>query len=155
MLLEHPWKLRVGFGLLAFQLVSMTVGLWWVPALLILLAVLVLFMVDLLRSGKVDMHVFEDVGHTHGYFLYKSILAKLLLPKRFKAITIGNFIFVTAESVTKQTKIHELRHVVQFNEYGFFKFLWVYFQENRKTGYKCNRFEEEARKFAGQSTRCS
>ena len=40
---------------------------------------------------------------------------------------------------------HELCHVRQFQEYGFFRFLWLYFIESLKVGYYRNKFEVEAR----------
>ena len=40
---------------------------------------------------------------------------------------------------------HELCHVRQFQEYGFFRFLWLYLLESLRVGYYDNRFEAEAR----------
>jgi len=40
---------------------------------------------------------------------------------------------------------HELAHVRQFSELGFFKFLWNYSLEAYKNGYYQNSFEVEAR----------
>ena len=40
---------------------------------------------------------------------------------------------------------HELAHVKQFNDLGFFTFLWLYLLESIKKGYRMNRFEIEAR----------
>jgi hypothetical protein len=41
---------------------------------------------------------------------------------------------------------HELKHIDQFNQYGRFRFLFLYLTEWIKNGYTNNRFEIEARK---------
>lgn len=40
---------------------------------------------------------------------------------------------------------HELQHVRQFRQYGFFRFLFLYIIESARKGYHHNRFEVEAR----------
>lgn len=40
---------------------------------------------------------------------------------------------------------HELAHVKQFRQFGYLPFLWKYFREYLKNGYRQNRFEVEAR----------
>ncbi|MBS1575320.1 MAG: DUF4157 domain-containing protein [Bacteroidetes bacterium] len=40
---------------------------------------------------------------------------------------------------------HELKHIEQFRQYGFLRFLILYFIEWMKHGYFNNRFEIEAR----------
>lgn len=40
---------------------------------------------------------------------------------------------------------HELAHIRQFRQYGFMRFLWLYFIESVRQGYQQNRFEVEAR----------
>jgi len=40
---------------------------------------------------------------------------------------------------------HELRHVSQYQQYGFFSFIFRYLFESYKNGYYNNRFEVEAR----------
>lgn len=40
---------------------------------------------------------------------------------------------------------HELEHVRQFREYGFFRFLFLYFIESVRKGYFHNKFEVAAR----------
>lgn len=45
----------------------------------------------------------------------------------------------------KEWLAHELVHVRQFQEYGWFRFLWMYFWEWIQNGYHMNRFEIEAR----------
>lgn len=43
--------------------------------------------------------------------------------------------------------MHELAHLIQWNELGTFKFLTSYFGELIKNGYEKNSFEIEAREF--------
>ncbi|WP_245590612.1 DUF4157 domain-containing protein [Adhaeribacter aquaticus] len=40
---------------------------------------------------------------------------------------------------------HELCHVQQFKENGYFKFLWLYLLESYRNGYYNNKYEVEAR----------
>ena len=40
---------------------------------------------------------------------------------------------------------HELKHVEQFRQYGFLKFISLYLAESVRVGYHNNRFEREAR----------
>jgi len=40
---------------------------------------------------------------------------------------------------------HELCHIKQFKQYGFFSFLWYYLIESIRHGYYNNKFEIEAR----------
>ncbi|MHA6246389.1 hypothetical protein ACXYMU_00510 [Pontibacter sp. CAU 1760] len=40
---------------------------------------------------------------------------------------------------------HELCHIRQFREHGFFRFLWLYLRESMRVGYYHNKFEVEAR----------
>lgn len=40
---------------------------------------------------------------------------------------------------------HEAAHLKQYREYGYFGFLWRYFQEYLRSGYYMNRFEVAAR----------
>jgi hypothetical protein len=40
---------------------------------------------------------------------------------------------------------HELCHVRQFQEYGYWRFLWLYLLESYRHGYYDNKFEVEAR----------
>ncbi|HEY8400559.1 MAG TPA: hypothetical protein VIK89_04815 [Cytophagaceae bacterium] len=44
--------------------------------------------------------------------------------------------------------VHELVHIRQFKQYGYWKFLWLYVVESIKNGYRNNRFEVEARQEA-------
>ncbi len=40
---------------------------------------------------------------------------------------------------------HELCHIRQFQEHGFFRFLWLYLRESVRVGYYNNKYEVEAR----------
>ncbi len=40
---------------------------------------------------------------------------------------------------------HEVAHVKQFSEFGFFRFIFLYLMETFNNGYKNNRFEVQAR----------
>ena len=48
---------------------------------------------------------------------------------------------------------HELCHVKQYAQHGFFPFLFMYLVESIKYGYTKNRFEVEAREAEGQEPR--
>ena len=40
---------------------------------------------------------------------------------------------------------HELKHLEQFREYGYYTFIWKYLLESIRKGYNNNRYEREAR----------
>jgi hypothetical protein len=40
---------------------------------------------------------------------------------------------------------HELKHVAQFRQYGFLRFIFLYLLESLRRGYDQNKFEQEAR----------
>ncbi len=66
------------------------------------------------------------------------------------AIVIGRTIHlhnVTREGFFERPSwvVHELKHVEQYREHGFFGFLWKYLADYFKNGYWNNRFEVEAR----------
>ena len=54
---------------------------------------------------------------------------------------------VTQESFLKNKPwvAHELCHIRQFQEHGFFRFLGLYLLESFKNGYYNNKYEVEAR----------
>ena len=67
------------------------------------------------------------------------------------AMTIGNTIHL--HNTSKQEFLedqrwvkHELKHVEQYQRYGFIGFIWKYTIESILRGYYNNRFEIEARK---------
>ena len=45
----------------------------------------------------------------------------------------------------KQWVLHELKHVEQFKQHGFFSFLFLYLWESIRQGYTNNKYEIEAR----------
>ncbi len=66
------------------------------------------------------------------------------------AAVLGNTIHlwnVSREDFLKRTPwvVHELKHVRQFQRYGFFRFCILYVWESVRKGYDNNRFEVEAR----------
>ncbi len=67
-------------------------------------------------------------------------------------ITVGSYVFGQG-NINEQTVAHELTHVRQGDRYGP-RWLYEYFREELRHGYGCNRFEEEARKAAGEPSRC-
>jgi hypothetical protein len=82
-----------------------------------------------------------------------SVLAKLAA-KRLKvervAMVLGKTIHLhntTKEQFLQNKKwlTHEAVHVQQYQQHGFFKFLFLYLMESLKKGYWNNRFEVEAR----------
>lgn len=121
----------------------------------ILIAVPLIRLLLEIRKASYASEVFSDGKVGEGLFLFNSWFAKVFLPKNYVAITIGKLIFVRGKFLPQETITHELRHTVQWKELGFFNFLRQYLTENKTVGYQCNRFEEEARRFAGQPTRCS
>jgi hypothetical protein len=40
---------------------------------------------------------------------------------------------------------HELKHIEQFSEHGYYNFIWKYLLESIRKGYYNNRYEREAR----------
>jgi hypothetical protein len=67
------------------------------------------------------------------------------------AIVLGNTIHLhntTKEEFLADKKwvCHELTHVMQYQQHGFFLFILRYLTESIKHGYRNNKFEIEARK---------
>lgn len=83
----------------------------------------------------------------------KSFIAKIAarkLKQSTMAITIGNKIYlhnVSREDFqnNKSWLCHELKHVQQFSQYGYFTFIIKYLIESFKKGYHFNKYEIEAR----------
>lgn len=66
------------------------------------------------------------------------------------ALTLGNTIHLHNTSAERfrsdhRWVKHELKHVEQFRQYGFFWFIFLYSLESIRKGYFHNRFEQEAR----------
>ncbi len=66
------------------------------------------------------------------------------------AIVFGNTIYL--HNTTREAFLrndcwlkHELCHVRQYQEHGFFGFIWKYLLESIRRGYSNNKFEVEAR----------
>ena len=79
-------------------------------------------------------------------------IAAFILRTDNVAIVFGKTIFLwnaTKEDLLKNKKWlrHELVHVRQFLQYGFFPFIFMYLWESIKKGYYQNKFEVEARSF--------
>lgn len=68
------------------------------------------------------------------------------------AITFGNTIFYFDE-ITEQILMHELVHVRQYKELGFFGFLKKYLKEYKEKGYSSISLEIEAYSIAGDFSR--
>lgn len=83
-------------------------------------------------------------------------LAAIVLRKNKMAIVTGNIIHLwnTGKDEFLQNKKwlqHELIHVLQYREYGFLKFIFLYSWESLKKGYHKNRFETEARLYEDEA----
>jgi Domain of unknown function (DUF4157) len=66
------------------------------------------------------------------------------------ALTLGNTIHLhntSAERFRSDSRWvkHELKHIEQFRQHGFFWFIFLYSLETIRKGYYHNRFEKEAR----------
>jgi hypothetical protein len=107
-----------------------------------------------MKRGVETTRTFYDGKSATAKFVYESFFARTFLPKTYIAISILGYVFVKRLSLPENTIVHELRHTLQWKEYGFFGFLWNYLNEHRKHGYKCNKFEEAARLAAGEPLRC-
>lgn len=76
---------------------------------------------------------------------YRSLLARLFLPKRYVAITLSNHVLTRETSLDERVLRHERVHVEQWRRYGLFGFLVRYLWYHFKYGYDANPFEIEAR----------
>ncbi len=73
------------------------------------------------------------------------------LPFRAMAITLGHIVLINHDCVGRTlawTVAHELKHVEQVEELGFFGFYYRYLSEHRRKGYRMNRYEIVARAFS-------
>lgn len=77
-------------------------------------------------------------------------IARLVLKSRNVAMVLGKTIHLSG--VNRDTFLkdngwveHELCHIRQFQEHGFFRFLWLYLRESMRVGYYNNKYEVEAR----------
>lgn len=76
---------------------------------------------------------------------YNSTLAKVLLPRRFIAIALGDRVFTKAQSLSVATLRHEQVHVEQWRRHGLIVFAARYLWYHVRYGYEENPFEIEAR----------
>lgn len=76
---------------------------------------------------------------------YRSLLARMLLPKRYVAITLSRHVLTRETSLDERTLRHEWVHMEQWRRYGLFGFLGRYLWYHFKVGYEANPFEIEAR----------
>jgi len=77
---------------------------------------------------------------------YRSLLARLFLPKRYVAITLSNHVLTRETSLDGRILRHESAHVEQWRRYGLVGFLARYLWYHFKYGYARNPFEIAARK---------
>ncbi len=86
---------------------------------------------------------------------WNSTLAKIVLPKKFTAITFGKHVFIKKMqydySSNERDRLlkHESKHVEQYQLFGFFGFLIRYVWYHIRFSYEENPFEIEARKAEG------
>lgn len=77
-------------------------------------------------------------------------IARLVLKSSNVAMVLGKSIHLSGvrrEDFLKDEGwlAHELCHIRQFREHGFFRFLWLYLRESWRVGYYNNKYEVEAR----------
>lgn len=77
-------------------------------------------------------------------------MAALKLGEKNVAIVLGKTIHLhnctSKKFLNNETWLrHELVHIRQFNEHGFFNFIFLYLMESIRHGYYNNKFEIEAR----------
>jgi hypothetical protein len=77
-------------------------------------------------------------------------IARMVLKTPDVAMVLGKTIHLSGVSreaflQNKPWVAHELCHVRQFQEHGYFRFLALYLLESMKRGYYHNKFEVEAR----------
>lgn len=77
-------------------------------------------------------------------------IARMVLKSSNVAMVLGKSIHLSG--VNRDTFLqdegwvaHELCHIRQFQEHGFFRFLWLYLRESMRVGYYNNKYEVEAR----------
>ncbi|AKD02614.1 hypothetical protein POKO110462_08910 [Pontibacter korlensis] len=77
-------------------------------------------------------------------------IARMVLKSSNVAMVLGKTIHLSGVSRKDFLKdegwlAHELCHIRQFQEHGFFRFLWLYLKESWRVGYYNNKYEVEAR----------
>ena len=82
-----------------------------------------------------------------GYNTVWSPLLRRVIPKRMRAVTLWNRVFLlrVGEGLTVKGKAHELVHVGQFRRWPAsfpVRYLWAHLRDG---GYQGNRYERQAR----------
>jgi hypothetical protein len=77
---------------------------------------------------------------------YQSRLARILLPRRFIAVTLGSRVYTPLAKLSAATLRHERVHVAQWKRHGAFRFAILYLWYHFRHGYERNPFEVEARR---------
>jgi hypothetical protein len=77
---------------------------------------------------------------------YRSRLARVFLPKRYIAVTLGSHVLTTRGHLDERTLRHEQAHIEQWRRYGVVRFLLLYLWSHVRFGYWRNPFEVEARR---------
>jgi len=77
-------------------------------------------------------------------------IARMVLKSSNVAMVLGKTIHLSGVSRDDFMEdpgwlAHELCHIRQFREHGFFRFLWLYLKESWRVGYYNNKYEVEAR----------
>lgn len=78
-------------------------------------------------------------------------IARMVLKSSNVAMVLGKTIHLSGVDRSSFLKdegwvAHELCHIRQFREHGFYRFLWLYLRESMRVGYYNNKYEVEARK---------
>lgn len=63
---------------------------------------------------------------------------------RWGAICLGDRIYFLAPTVSASALAHEYAHVRQYQRYGFWTYLLLWWLHTRRVGYSANPFEREA-----------
>lgn len=77
---------------------------------------------------------------------YRSRLARVFLPRRYLAITLGSHVLTREGALDDRVLRHERAHVEQWRRHGFLGFLLRYLWYHFRHGYRANPFEIEARR---------
>lgn len=77
-------------------------------------------------------------------------IARMVLRSPQVAMVLGSTVYlsgVNREAFLRSRRWvrHEMCHIRQFREHGFFRFLWLYCAESFRKGYYMNKYEVEAR----------
>jgi hypothetical protein len=76
---------------------------------------------------------------------YGSRLARVALPRKYVALTLGDHVFTRLEELEESVLRHEEVHVRQWKRHGLLRFATLYLWYHFRYGYWRNPFEVEAR----------